>query len=88
MGRSKTKHQISRADKLAFLSYFRSFYFPGGLYAHFFTPRVTVAEFEAALKVRLTMPTPFDGDSFDRELVRDIIFRMRGQTETEHKILL
>ena len=57
-----------------FTKYCLSFYGSGGLYDMGATPE----EIEAALAIRLKrFPLEFEGDSIDRELVRDIIIEMR-----------
>jgi len=44
-------------------------------------------EVERAIEIRLSnMKLDFDGDSIDREIVRDIIFKMRDpKAQTEHE---
>ena len=46
-------------------------------------------EVEKAIKIRLSkIKLKFDGDSIDREIVRDIIFKLREpNAETEHKFI-
>jgi hypothetical protein len=58
-----------------FKVYCSSFYGPGGIW----DMSATDEEIDKATKVRLLLKgVPFDGDSIDRELVRDIILIMRG----------
>lgn len=61
-----------------FIEYVLKFYGKGGLYDF----NATKDEVLQALDVRLNTrkDIPFDGDSFDRELVRDIILGSRGET--------
>jgi hypothetical protein len=63
----------------SFVDYVLDFYGQRGIYKDFFNPVVTKEEVEVALEVRKAQDDPpFDGDSFDRELVRDIMFARRG----------
>jgi hypothetical protein len=58
-----------------FIDYVMSFYGPGEIYDMGATRR----EVEIAIGIRLGKPEiPFDGDSVDREMIRDIILEMRG----------
>ena len=71
-----------------FKKYVWSFYGEDqGLYRDFFDNNLTMEEIEKAIKIRLSnMKLDFDGDSLDREIIRDIIFKMRDpQAKTEHK---
>ena len=71
-----------------FKDYFWSFYGPEvGIYKDFFNNNLTIRELDRALKIRLSnMKLEFDGDSIDREIVRDIIFKLRDpNSKTEHK---
>lgn len=53
-----------------FINYVLQFYGVGGLYNYMFTKE----EVEQAIKIRIeTNDMPFDADSVDRELVRDIV---------------
>jgi hypothetical protein len=53
-----------------FVKYVLDFYGIGGLYDYKFTKE----EVEKAIKIRIeTNDIPFDADSVDRELVRDIV---------------
>lgn len=62
-----------------FVDYVLDFYGQRGIYEDFFSPVVTKEEVEAAVKIRKANDDPpFEGDSFDRELVRDIMFARRG----------
>ena len=71
-----------------FKKYVWSFYGEDqGLYRDFFDNNLTMEEIEKAIKIRLSnMKLDFDGDSLDREIIRDIIFKMRDpQAKTEHE---
>lgn len=64
-----------------FVDYVMSFYGPKGLYKEFFKQPLKRAEVEKALVKRLSETTVrFDGDSIDRERVRDILTEQRGGT--------
>ena len=70
-----------------FKKYVWSFYGEDqGLYRDFFDNNLTMEEIEKAIEIRLSnMKLAFDGDSLDREIVRDIIFKMRDKNaKTEH----
>jgi hypothetical protein len=59
-----------------FIDYCMSFYGSGGLYDIGATPE----ELAAALEIRRRdQSIPFDGDSVDREMVRDILLLQREQ---------
>ena len=71
-----------------FKKYVWSFYGEDqGLYRDFFDNNLTMEEIEKAIEIRLSnMKLDFDGDSIDREIVRDIIFKMRDpKAQTEHE---
>jgi len=61
-----------------FVDYVFGFYGPKGIYTDFFKTPVTKAEIKAATKIRQATGQ-FEGDSFDREAVRDIMLAARGQ---------
>jgi len=70
-----------------FKNYVWSFYGKDqGIYKDFFNNNLTMKEVEKAVKIRISkMKLNFDGDSIDREIVRDIIFKMRDpKAKTEH----
>lgn len=56
--------------------------------ASFFNNTLTHGELSTAINLRIEGKDliPFDGDSFDRELVRDICLRLRGSDTTEHDV--
>ena len=60
-----------------FISYLLDFYGPGGVYDF----GVTRDDILLALGIRLARNT-FDGDSMDREIVRDIILEAKPQLAT------
>lgn len=60
-----------------FVDYTFGFYGPNEMYAHYFTTPVTKAEIKAATLIRIKTGQ-FEGDSFDREAVRDIMLSARG----------
>ena len=64
-----------------FVNYVQGFYGVGGIYAEeFFPPNgATPAEIVLAVKIRqlMNINLPFDEDSFDREIIRDIIAQAR-----------
>jgi len=71
-----------------FKKYVWSFYGEDqGLYRDFFDNNLTMEEIEKAIEIRLSnMKLAFDGDSIDREIVRDIIYKMRDpKAQTEHE---
>ena len=71
-----------------FKKYVWSFYGEDqGLYRDFFDNNLTMEEIEKAIEIRLSnMKLDFDGDSLDREIIRDIIFKMRDpKAQTEHE---
>lgn len=60
--------------KKQFIDYCLSFYGDGGVYPFQFNRD----EIEKGLYIRLRNKTfPFEGDSIDREMVRDIVFELR-----------
>jgi len=72
----------------SFKKYVWSFYGEDqGLYRDFFDNNLTMEEIEKAIEIRLSnMKLDFDGDSLDREIIRDIIFKMRDpKAKTEHE---
>ncbi len=70
-----------------FHQYVLSFYGPDGVYE--FDPPATLEEVKKATEIRRskeclkTQPWG-DGDSIDREIVRDIILSLRGETDLEY----
>lgn len=70
-----------------FENYVYDFYGPHQLYGDFFGHTLTREEIRTAIEFRMSnMEFPFDGDSVDREIVRDILFTMRGERKTEHDV--
>lgn len=82
--------KLNKEDMKNFKDYIWSFYGKDkGIYKHFFDNNLTMEEVEKAIKIRLSkIKLKFDGDSIDREIVRDIIFKLREpNAETEHKFI-
>lgn len=74
-----------------FVNYVLDFYGERGMYKDFFDEKdgVPRSEVEVALAIRKKHDDPpFSGDSFDRELVRDIMLAKRGETELEYPVVL
>jgi hypothetical protein len=62
-----------------FVEYVFGFYGKGGLYEDFFKNKpVTKVEIRQATKLRIKTGQ-FEGDTFDREAVRDIMLASRGE---------
>ena len=83
---TKNKIRINEHTK-NFKDYFWSFQGKDvGIYKDFFDNNLTIRELDRAIEIRLSnMKLEFDGDSIDREIVRDIIFKMRDKNaKTEH----
>jgi hypothetical protein len=73
-----------------FKDYIWSFYGKDkGIYKDFFDNNLTMKEVEKAIKIRLSkIKLKFDGDTIDREIVRDIMLKLRNpKTDTEHKFI-
>lgn len=67
----------------AFIAYCEGFYGPEGLYAKFFEKApLTRADFEQGVRLLLDLRykqrIPFEGDSMDREVLRDILLVAKG----------
>ena len=67
----------------AFIDYCNGFYGPEGLYGDFFAlAPLTRADFErgmtALLALRAEQNIPYEGDSMDRESLRDILLVAKG----------
>ena len=79
-------------NKKEFVNYCFDFYGKNkGIYKDFFNNTCTKKEIIKAVNIRINAPTkiPFEGDSIDRELVRDIMFKIRDpKSITENKINL
>jgi hypothetical protein len=77
-----------------FIKYVRSFYGTKGIYAEFFAtnppgPSDYRAAFRTLLSLRAQQGVPFDGDSYDREVMRDLLFVRMGilkANETEYRV--
>ena len=82
--------KLNKKDMRNFKDYIWSFYGKDkGIYKHFFDNNLTMEEVERAIDIRLSkIKLKFDGDTIDREIVRDIIFKLREPSaETEHKFI-
>ena len=82
------KNKIETTMTKNFKDYFWSFYGKNvGIYKDFFNNNLTIKELDKAIEIRLSnMKLQFDGDSIDREIVRDIIFKIRDKkAKTEHE---
>ena len=66
-------------ERAEFVKYVLSFYGVGGLYDF----GAVAEDVEKALDIRLERHKDvwFDGDSFDREIVRDIMLEFRGEPQ-------
>lgn len=77
-----TNENLSRASSTKplkeFIDYCWEFYKPKGLYGEYFDRNLTKEEVKAACLLRSKHPT-FEGDSVDREAVRDTILFARGK---------
>tara|TARA_R100000700_G_C3149435_1_gene128577 strand:- start:77 stop:379 length:303 start_codon:yes stop_codon:yes gene_type:complete len=88
----KTQAKLAQKEKENFVSYCLSFYGKNEIY----DIGATREEIEKALEVRCTDQSgilrefdkplseiEFDGDSFDREMIRDIVLTLRGEKPWE-----
>jgi len=75
------EENIFTDDKDEFVNYLHGFYGKGGIYGEeFFPPNgATPTEIVLAVKIRelMNINLPFDGDSMDRGIVRDIMAQAR-----------
>jgi hypothetical protein len=80
--------QTQQQEKIEnFKKYVWSFYGTDeGIYKDFFGNNLKMKEVERAVQIRLSnMQIEFAGDSIDREIVRDIIYKMRDpKAQVEH----
>lgn len=71
-----------------FYDYMLSFYGETGIYAKYVGCAFTIKEVKEATVRYLAIPPPhrpeFEGDTVDRERVRDIVLIMRGQKPWEY----
>ena len=78
---------ISKESRKEFFNYMMSFYGPvSGIYSDFFDHNLTEDELNNAIDTLLACDREFCGDSFDREVARDIIFYNRGERDLEYNI--
>jgi hypothetical protein len=75
-------------EQTAFIAYVLSFYGKGQMYSNFFKKPVTKVRVTKAVKQLLAIDREFCADSYDRELVRDIMLQAEGVTNTEHKLAI
>ena len=86
---------MDKTQKTAFIDYCFDFYGDGGIYDLKFTKE----EIEKGLDARINdtkgilreyekplSTIPFDGDSIDREMVRDIVLIQKGETPWENNL--
>lgn len=71
-------------NEFDFETYVLQFYGKGGIYDYGFLRQ----DVRQALKIRMEKfpEIDFDGDSFDRELVRDIVLKSRGVEDLEYNV--
>ena len=65
--------------KKVFVDYVMSFYGPKGIYEFDFEVNEVIEAIEDRLNNKRYIDLPFDGDSVDREIVRDIVFAKRSK---------
>lgn len=76
---------MNQKQKNQFIDYCWSFYGPKQLYGEIFGHSLTKGELVAAVDAHIESPT-FEGDSVDREAVRDIMIEARKPQRTENQI--
>lgn len=72
-----------------FVNYCWQFYAPNEIYGDFFENNLTKDELRLAVNLRVrkaTIKFKFEGDTFDREIVRDILRASRGHKSTEFDV--
>tara|TARA_R100001530_G_scaffold680_2_gene1154 strand:- start:1115 stop:1429 length:315 start_codon:yes stop_codon:yes gene_type:complete len=74
--------KLNKEDMKNFKDYIWSFYGKDkGIYKDFFDNNLTMEEVERAIEIRLSeIKLKFDGDTIDREIVRDIMLKLREPT--------
>jgi hypothetical protein len=70
-----------------FIEYVWSFYGPEMIYGHFFNHALTKHELVACVEILKLKVNDLSYDTFDREFVRDILLTLRGDKNTEYKLL-
>lgn len=80
--------EVYMNKKNEFFDYVWSFYGPMQIYGDFFDNNLTADELHNAIKIRKQYKGfKFHSDSIDREMVRDIIFFLRGKkTDLEYDV--
>ena len=74
---------MSKSPLDEFVDYCWQFYAPGEIYGDYFDNNLTKEELVKACKVRMKDTKNWgDGDTFDREAVRDIMLKKRGKHAT------
>ncbi len=61
-----------------FFDYCWGFYGPNGIHGNFFNNKLTRKELRVACAARMSHPSWGDGDTVDREAVREILFKAHG----------
>jgi hypothetical protein len=81
----KERFEMMFSEK-SFEDYCFKFYGPNEMYGNFFDNTLTREELRLAIQLRLSnRKLEFAGDSFDREIVRDILLAVRGE-KTEYDV--
>lgn len=75
---------MNQFDQFDFETYVLQFYGKGGIYDYGFLRQ----DVRKALKIRMEKfpEIEFGGDSFDRELIRDIVLKSRGVEDLEYNV--
>ncbi len=74
-GQKLVKKAIDYKNPKVFFDYVWQFYGPGQMHGEFFDNKLTPKELQDAIKIRMADPN-FEGDTVDREAVRDILFKL------------
>lgn len=78
--------KITVTEFFSFVDYVMTFYGHDGLYSSFFSPQLRRDEIIDAVTLLLNSDHDFAGDSFDREIIRDILLKKRGRVMTEYDV--
>ena len=73
----KAQASIAKQSLMEFQKYCWSFYGPKAIYGNMFDHKLTKPEMNAACLL-ISLTETFEGDTFDREKARDILFKVRG----------